>query len=61
LPFTVLSQWLSFLGIPSDTSFIIVLLITPIATVFMLLFRGHLFAALHRSSRRQRLFQSRTL
>jgi hypothetical protein len=59
LPFTVLSQWLFLLGIPSNTCGIIVLLITPIVTVFMLLFRGHLFAALHRSSRRQRMFQSR--
>jgi hypothetical protein len=59
LPFSILSQWLSLLGISSNTSFIIVLLVTPIATVFMLLFRGHLFAALHRSSRRQRMFQSR--
>jgi hypothetical protein len=60
LPFTVLSQWLSFLGISSNASFIIVLIFTPIAAVFILLFRGHLFAALHRSSRRQRMFQSRT-
>jgi hypothetical protein len=59
LPFTVLSQWLSLLGLSSNAGFIIVLLVTPIATVFMLLFRGHLFAALHRSSRRQRMFQSR--
>lgn len=59
LPFSVLSQWLSLLGISSNASFIIVLILTPIATVFMLLFRGHLFAALHRSSRRQRMFQSR--
>jgi hypothetical protein len=60
LPFTILSQWLSFLGISSNTSFIIVLIFTPIAAVCILLFRGHLFAALHRSSRRQRMFQSRT-
>ena len=59
LPFSVLSQWLSLLGISSNTSFIIVLILTPIATVFILLFRGHLFAALHGSSRRQRMFQSR--
>jgi len=59
LPFTVLSEWLSFLGISSDMSFLIVLVLTPIVTVFMLLFRGHLFAALHRTSRRQRMFQSR--
>jgi hypothetical protein len=61
LPFSILSQWLSLLGMSDSISFIIVLIITPIATVFMLLFRGHLFAALHRSSRRQRMFQSRTL
>jgi hypothetical protein len=60
LPFTVLSEWLSFLGISSDVSFLVVLVLTPIVTVFMLLFRGHLFAALHRTSRRQRMFQSRT-
>lgn len=60
LPFTVLSQWLSLLGMSSNTSFLIVLIFTPIAAVFILLFRGHLFAALHRSSRRQRMFQSRT-
>ncbi len=59
LPLTVLSQWLALLGIPQSTSFMIVLVVTPVATVFMLLFRGHLFAALHRSSRRQRMFQTR--
>lgn len=59
LPFSILSQWLSFLGISSNASFFIVLIVTPLAAVFMLLFRGHLFAALHGSSRRQRMFQSR--
>lgn len=60
LPFTVLSQWLSFLGISPNVSFVVVLVLTPVFTVFILLFRGHLFAALHHSSRRQRMFQSRT-
>ena len=59
LPFSVLSQWLSLLGISPNASFILVLILTPIATVVMLLFRGHLFAALHHSSRRQRMFQQR--
>jgi hypothetical protein len=59
LPFSVLSQWLSFLGISPNISFILVLILTPIATVCMLFFRGHLFAALHGSSRRQRMFQQR--
>ncbi len=58
LPFSILSQWLSLLGLSSNAGFMIVLLCTPIATVCMLLFRGHLFAALHRSSRRQRMFQN---
>ena len=61
LPFSILSQWLSLLGMSSNTSFLIVLVATPMATVFMLLFRGHLFSALHRSSRRGRMFQNRTL
>ena len=60
LPFTVLSEWLSYLGMSSDISFLVGLVLTPIMTVLMLLFRGHLFAALHRTSRRQRMFQSRT-
>ncbi len=59
LPFSILSQWLSLLGLSSETSFFIVLIFTPIAAVFTLLFRGHLFAALHGSSRRQRMFQNR--
>ncbi len=59
LPLSILFQWLSLLGISSNASSFIVLIITPIATVFILLFRGHLFAALHRSSRRQRMFQNR--
>ncbi len=59
LPFSILSQWLSLLGISSNTGFILVLILTPLAAVFILFFRGHLFAALHRSSRRQRMFQNR--
>ena len=59
LPLSILSQWLSLLGISSNLSFFFVLTITPIATVFILLFRGHLYAALHHSSRRQRQFQNR--
>jgi len=37
---------------------LLVLVLTPSAAVVMLIFRGHLFAALYGSSRRQRLFQS---
>ena len=59
-PFHLLTRWLQLLGIPSTISFLIVLALTPILAVMTLLFRGHLFAALHRSSRRQRLFRART-
>jgi hypothetical protein len=59
LPFTLLRAWLSYLGLPSLTGSFLVLLLTPVAAVAMLIFRGHLFAALHGTSRRQRLFMSR--
>ncbi len=59
VPFSILSQWLSLLGMSSNGSVTFVLIITPITSVFILLFRGHLFAALLKSSRRQRMFQSR--
>jgi hypothetical protein len=59
LPFTLLTVWFDYLGLPSQVGSVVVLVLTPLLAVTMLLFRGHLFAALHRSSRRQRLFQSR--
>ena len=59
LPFTLLTAWLSYLGLPSGAGSTLVILLTPPAAVAMLIFRGHLFAALHGSSRRQRIFQGR--
>ncbi|MGD9853184.1 MAG: hypothetical protein AB7T38_18200 [Nitrospirales bacterium] len=59
LPFSILSQWLSVLGIPPNANFVIVLILTPVLTTFMLLFRGHLFANLNKSSHRLRAFQTR--
>jgi hypothetical protein len=59
LPFRLLQGWLSYLGLPDVASSTLVLLLTPLATVAMLVFRGHLFAALHGSSRRKRAFQGR--
>src|SRR5206468_3212633 len=50
---------LSYLGLPSEAGSTLVIVLTPPAAVAMLIFRGHLFAALHRSSRRQRIFQGR--
>ncbi len=59
LPFTLLTGWLGYLGLPEQAGSVLVLVLTPPVAVAMLIFRGHLFAALHGSSRRQRLFQGR--
>lgn len=58
LPFSLLTAWLNYLGLSDEFGRALVLILTPPAAVVMLMFRGHLFAALHGSSRRQRLFQS---
>lgn len=59
LPFTLLTAWLGYLGVPEQTGSALVLLLTPPLAVAMLIFRGHLFAALHGSTRRQRMFRGR--
>ena len=59
LPFTLLSAWLGYVGLPQPAATMLVWIMTPILAVAMLIFRGHLFRALHGSSRRQRLFQGR--
>ncbi|NGZ99239.1 MAG: hypothetical protein CV089_24545 [Nitrospira sp. WS110] len=56
LPVTAIAGWLSYVGIDSEGQGIILLLLTPPVAMAILLFRGHLFAALHGSSRRQRMF-----
>ncbi len=61
LPAEVLITWLRYLGLPGQASLTLVILLTPPLAVLILLFRGHLFAALHGSSRRQRLFKGRSL
>ena len=60
LPFDLLTNWLGYLGMSGPIGSFLVLLFTPIVSVMILLFRGHLFAALHGTSRRQRLFRART-
>lgn len=60
-PGTVLHSWLAYLGITGGLRTILVLVVTPALAVFLLLFRGHLFAGLHGTSRRQRVFQARSL
>ncbi|OQW35832.1 MAG: hypothetical protein A4E19_16430 [Nitrospira sp. SG-bin1] len=56
LPFTVIGGWLSYLGLDPDGQWIVLILLTPPTAMAALLFRGHLFASLKGSSRRQRLF-----
>jgi hypothetical protein len=60
LPYELLVRLLIQAGVPGAAISTLVLILTPIATAFMMLFRGHLFAALHGSSRRKRLFQARS-
>lgn len=61
LPFTILSQLFEFLGFDSSLVTLIILFLTPVGVVVMMLFRGHLFSALHGSSRRQRQFRAKSL
>lgn len=56
LPFTLVGGWLSYTGVHPDVQWMLLLLLTPPVALAILLFRGHLFALLHGSSRRQRLF-----
>ena len=58
LPFTILGGWFDYLGFPTSMSWLVLLLLTPPLAVAILLFRGHLFALLSASSRRQREFVS---
>lgn len=60
LPYELLVRLLIQAGVPGTAISTLVLLLTPLVTVFMMIFRGHLFAALHGSSRRKRLFHART-
>ena len=59
MPFAILTSWFHYVGVPPLISSLLVLILTPMATVFVLFFRGHLFSDLHGSSRRQRMFQAR--
>ena len=58
VPFTILGSWLSSFGIAPWLAQYLILLLTPPLAVTLLLFRGHLFASLSRSSHRQRQFAS---
>lgn len=56
LPLTVVGGWLSYVGLDAEGQEVLLLLLTPPLAMTILLFRGHLFAMLRGSSRRQRLF-----
>jgi len=60
LPFAILTSWFLYLGMSPSMASILVLLLTPLGMVFMMLFRGHLFAGLYGSSRRQRFFRAKS-
>jgi hypothetical protein len=55
-PFTLLTAWLGYVGVSPQTASVLVWVLTPPLAIGMMFFRGHLFAALHGSSRRQRRF-----
>ena len=61
LPYELLARWLIQAGLSGPSIAMLALILTPLATAFMMIFRGHLFASLHGSSRRKRLFQARSL
>ena len=60
VPFTILTSWLSSFGVDPGFAQYLLLILTPPLAVSILLFRGHLFALLSRSSHRQRQFASQS-
>jgi hypothetical protein len=59
LPFTLVGGWLTYAGLDPDAQWIPLLLLTPLVAMATLLFRGHLFALLRGTTRRQRMFTRR--
>jgi hypothetical protein len=59
LPFTLIGGWMSYVGLDPDVQWVFLLLLTPLVATTALLFRGHLFALLRSSTRRQRMFAHR--
>ena len=56
LPFTLVGGWLSYAGLDPEEQWMLLLLCTPPFATAILLFRGHLFALLRGTTRRQRAF-----
>ncbi len=61
VPGTILSSWLTYVGLSPGLSWGLAVVLTPPLAVFVMMFRGHLFAALHGSSRRHRVFKARSM
>jgi hypothetical protein len=59
LPFTLIGGWMSYVGLDPNAQWVFLLLLTPLVATTALLFRGHLFALLRSSTRRQRMFAHR--
>lgn len=59
-PFSLLTAWLGYAGVSPEVASVLVLIFTPPLAIGMMFFRGHLFAALHGSTRRQRQFADRS-
>lgn len=59
LPFTLIGGWMSYVGLDPEAQWVLLLLLTPLVATTALLFRGHLFALLRSSTRRQRMFAHR--
>lgn len=59
LPRVIVTRIADVLGLPPPIAILMVELVGPIVTFAVLLFRGHLFASLYGSSRRQRAFRRR--
>ena len=59
LPCTLIGGWMSYVGLDPDAQWVFLLLLTPLVATTALLFRGHLFALLRSSTRRQRMFAHR--
>ena len=58
-PVALLLAWLNYLGLPAIAGPLVIIVLAPPLAVGMMLFRGHLFAALHGTSRRGRIFQNK--
>ncbi len=60
IPITVLNSWLQYFGVSEGVSMVFLIVFVPPFAILMLMFRGHLFSALHGTTRRSRLFREKS-